>query len=118
MSHDITLSRPEHYGPGAYDDFAERLIKALLVRLSVLPHTKKDCVKAFVSDLTQKGEICIKVLSVAVRSPNTNPEATRQAFLLAIHNVCHTLIAKEAADAASETSQQRGAGVPHQQDVL
>lgn len=94
LSHAIILARPQNYGTAAYDDFAHKLIKALLVRLSTLPNTKKGSVKAFVSDLTQQGEIVIKVQCVALRTESANPETARQVFLLAIHNVYHTLMEK------------------------
>lgn len=111
LCHYITLTRPNQYGTAAYDDFAEQLIQALLVRLSVLPNMKKESVKVFVSDLTQKGEIIIKVVGVAVPTESAAPEGTRQAFLLAIHNVYHTLLEKEEGVAEAQTFEEVSLGV-------
>lgn len=99
LCHYITLTRPADYSTAAYDAFAKKLIKALLVRLSVLPNTDKKSWRVFVSDLTDTGDIVVKVQGIAVETPKTRPEATRQAFLLDVHNVYRNLLAKESASA-------------------
>jgi lantibiotic modifying enzyme len=99
LVHDITLQRPKSYETSAYDDYAKRVIKSLLVRLSILPNTQKNSVKAFVSGLSPTGEIQIKVAAIALRSHNMPAESTRQAFLLAIHNSLCSMEAEEATKA-------------------
>lgn len=105
LCHQITLTRPDKNGTGPYDEFAEKLINAILARLSVLPNTDKDCMQAFVSDLTPRGEIVISVLGVSVQSDCVKPADTRQAFLLAIHNTYHSLLMEQADAAAAQVSQ-------------
>jgi hypothetical protein len=99
LLHEFSLTRPCNHPTAAYDDFAQKVISALLVRLSVLPNTKRDCAKVFVTGLGPAGEIHIRVSAVSVETEGRTSESIRQAFLLAIHNVYHTLLAQEEAAA-------------------
>jgi hypothetical protein len=92
LIHEFTLKNPLNDGC-PYDEYAAKVIQAILVRLSILPNLIQDSADAHVSGLTVNGEIVIRVTANGVFSQAVGIESTREQFLLNIHNaLCTTKI--------------------------
>jgi hypothetical protein len=85
LEYEFTLKPPLDHQGGPYDDFAQSVIRALLVRLSILKHVERDTIHAHVSDLDATGQIKLRVVGVGVVTSEVTTEMVRQNFLLSIH---------------------------------
>jgi hypothetical protein len=85
MSYEFTLKRPASLEGQPYDEYARSVIKALLVRLSIMKHVVKESISAFVCGLSPTGDIMIRVAAIGIITDTSPAESTKQRFLLSIH---------------------------------
>jgi hypothetical protein len=85
LEYEFTLKPPLNHEGGPYDDFAEDVIRALLVRMSILKNVEANTVTAHVCDLDTTGQIRIKVRAVGLVTQDNTTEQVRQNFLLSVH---------------------------------
>jgi small-conductance mechanosensitive channel len=85
MDFEFTLRAPPDYKGGAYDDVAKEVIRALLVRMSILKDVQSNSPAAYICGLTNSGEIIIHVSAMGIATEKVSCDSVREKFLLAIH---------------------------------
>ena len=85
MDHEFILKAPPGKEGAAYDDVAATVVRALLVRMSVLKDIMPDTPAAHVSGLTSAGHLIIHVSAMGIATDQMSCAAVREKFLLAVH---------------------------------
>jgi hypothetical protein len=85
LYHEFTLKNPAGDG-SPYDQHAEKVVQAILIKLSIVPNLVADSIQAHVCNLTSSGDIIIRVTANGILSQKVGLEETRERFLLSIHN--------------------------------
>jgi small-conductance mechanosensitive channel len=85
MDFEFTLKPPPDNKGAAYDDVAKEVIRALLVRMSILKDVQSNSPAAYICGLTNAGEIIIHVSAMGIATEKVSCDSVREKFLLAIH---------------------------------
>lgn len=86
LQHEFTLKPGMEVGEeAAAGDDAAAVIRALLVRLSILTCLLPDSATAHVTNLKGNGQLVITVRATGVVTPSMTGDDVRQKFLLAVH---------------------------------